>query len=348
MDLKLARYGVVALAGLLLAGCGGGGGGEKKEGAGTVLKGAGATLPQPAYEKWIKDYTSERPNVKISYEGVGSGAGVEQLLAGTVDFAATDVPLTDEQLAKFPVKPFHFPTLVGAVEPIYNLPGVTAKVKFSREALAAIFLGKIKTWNDARLKKDNPDLALPALPIKVMHRSGGSGTTYVLTAYLSEVSPEWKKTVGTGTTVKWPVGEEAADSKAVAEAVGKTPGMIAYVEANYAMKANLTMGAVQNLAGEFVSASFESLGAAVNAGTMTEDFRGSLVGATAKEAYPIASFTYLIVPGKYADMTKTKAMNYFLGWIYSQDGQKSVLDLDYGQFPPATLMKVQEQVDKVR
>ncbi len=338
----------LGLMALGLAGCGGTKTESKEAGAALVLRGAGATLPQPAYEKWIKDYTADRPNAKVTYEGVGSSAGVERLLAGTIDFAASDVALSDEQLAKFPEKPFHFPTLIGAVVPIYNVPGVTGQVKFSREALAAIFMGKIKSWGDARLKKDNPGVALPALPIKVIHRAGGSGTTYVLTAFLSEASEEWKKAIGTGATVKWPVGEEAADSAAVAEFVGKTEGAIGYVESNYAIKQKLTMGAVQNLAGEFVAASFESLGAAVDSGTMTEDFRGSLAKASAKNAYPLANFTYLIIRGKYADPAKTRAINIFLGWIYSPDGQKSVLELDYGQFPPATLQKVQFQVDKVR
>lgn len=334
---------------VLLTGCGS----SKTETSGAPktleLKGAGATFPEPAYSKWIDEYKKEHPGLKISYASVGSVAGVEQLAAGKVDFAASDVPLTDAEMAKIPVKVMHFPTLVGAVVPIYNLPDLKGDVNFSGDVLAGIFLGNIKTWSDPALKRINANVDLPSTPIQVVHRSAGSGTTFVLTDYLVKTSKVWKDKMGEGPTMKWPVGDEAASNEAVAEAVAKTPGSFGYVELNFAVRNKLAFGAVKNQAGEFQKATFESLGAATDSvTTMPADFRAMATNSATKHAYPLANFTFLIVPAKFEDAEKRDALKKFLGWVYDKDaGQKSALALEYNILPLPIRDNARAQVDRI-
>ena len=339
----LLKQALIPLLAVLLAACG-----SDKPSGPVQLKGAGATFPQPAYSKWIKEYTQDRSTVKIAYEPVGSAAGVEQLAAGQVDFAGSDMPLTDDQLAKFKTKPFHFPTLVGAVVPIYNVNGISTELNFNADVLAGIYLGKIKSWSDPAIKKINPDVALTSTPIKVIHRAEGSGTTHLLTDYLAKSSPAWKAAVGEGTSVKWPVGEALPSNEAVAEAVKKTPGAIGYVELNYAIQQKIAHGKVQNSSGKFMQANFESLGSALDTEQNTPaDLRIIATNASGPNAYPIASYTYLLVPQKFDEVPKRDAMKRFLEWVFT-DGQKSALSLDYNVLTPNILEKVRVRVDRIQ
>ena len=337
--------GLAAAAVLLtLTGCGSAA--SKVPSGPVVLKGAGATAPYLAYSKWFEAYKSEEPNVEVQYQPTGSGEGIRQLEAGAVNFAASDIPLTDEQMAKFTVKPLHFPTLIGAIVPVYNITGVR-DLKFTVEALAGIFSGKIKSWNDPALAKANPGVNLPSRHIVVVHRGDASGSTYVFTDFLSKVSDQWKKDIGQGETVNWPDGEAGNGSEALAELVKKTPNSIGYVELNYAVKQNLTYGAVKNAAGKFQKPDLEALGAAVDtAQNMTKDFRMSIVNASAPGAYPICTLTWLIVPRQTGSPAKQQAMKRFLRWAYG-DGQKLAMQMEYGVLQPPLLDRVREQVGDI-
>jgi phosphate transport system substrate-binding protein len=336
-----SRY-YLPIALLLLTGC------QSSAPTGPVLlKGSGASFPQRAYAKWIGDYVAERSRlVKIEYTPNGSVQGVEDLIAGKVDFAGSDLPLTDEQMTRFAQKPLHFPAFLGAVVPVFNVPGVT-RLNFSATVLAGLFSGRITTWNDPAIAALNPEATLPALAVKTVHRGDGSGSTYLLTSYLSQ-NKTWKEKFGQGMTVKWPGGTSVSGSEAMADAVAKTPGSLGYVELNYANQKELSHGAVQNAAGKFQRATFESVGAAIDEKALGEDFRGRAITASSEKAYPIASLTYLIVPSTFGEnAAKAKQMRFFLEWIYTLDGQKAVNSLDYDLLDNEVVQEIGRQVIKI-
>lgn len=299
------------------------------------ITGAGATFPFPIYSKWFAEYNKLHPNVEINYQSVGSGAGIKQLSDQTVFFGASDGPMTDDQLmAAGGGKILHFPTVLGGVVPIYNIPGVTAELKFTGPVLANIFLGKITKWNDPELVKLNPDAKLPGADITVVHRSEGSGTTYILMDYLAKVAPEWKKTVGVATSVKWPTGVGGKGSEGVSGLVQQTPGAIGYVELIYAVQNKINYGSVQNLNGKFVKASNDTVTAAAAGAVkqMPADFRVSITNAPGDTAYPISSFTWLLFYENPKDKAQSKIMVDFLKWAIT-DGQKFAPDLGYAPLP---------------
>jgi phosphate transport system substrate-binding protein len=298
----------------------------------TSLNGAGATFPYPIYSKWFNEYHKAHPEIQINYQSIGSGGGIRQLTAGTVDFGASDGPMTDAQLAEARRKVHHLPTVLGAVVPAYNVPGVKTDLKFSGKVLADIFMGKITTWNDAAIAKLNPGVSLPGTPIIVAHRSDGSGTTYIWTDFLCKVSPDWKGGPGNGTSVKWPVGLGAKGNEGVAGLVRQMEGAIGYVELIYALQNKIDFGVVQNAAGNFVKASLDSTTAAAASAKMPPDFRVSITNAPGKEAYPIASFTWLLIPAQWQNASKGKIMVDFLNWMLDQ-GQGMTSSLDYAPLP---------------
>jgi len=314
----------------------------------TNLNGAGATFPNPIYSKWFSEYHNLHKDIQINYQSIGSGGGIRQLQSGTVDFGATDGPMSDEQLSKTPFKVFHIPTVLGAAVPTYNIPGVSAELKFSPDVLADIFLGKITKWNDARLAKANPDVKLPDADIIVVHRSDGSGTTYIWTDYLSKVSPEWAEKVKKGTSVNWPVGVGGQGNEGVAGQVKQTPGSIGYVELIYAISNNMSYGSVQNSAAQFVKASLASVtAAAASVKDMPDDFRVSITNAPGKEAYPISSFTWLLVPVEWKDAAKQKAFVDFLNWMVDK-GQGMTEALAYAPLPKAVAQKVKARIREIK
>jgi phosphate transport system substrate-binding protein len=298
----------------------------------TNLNGAGATFPYPMYSKWFNEYHNLLPNIQINYQSIGSGGGIRQVMAGTVDFGATDGPMTDEQLQEAKVKVLHVPTVLGAVVPAYNIPGVSAELKFTPELLAGIFLGKITNWNDPAIAKVNPGVKFPDKSITVVHRSDGSGTSYVWTDYLSKVSPEWQGSVGKGTSVKWPVGLGGKGNEGVAGNVRQLPGSIGYVELIYAVQNKILYGDVQNSSKNFIRASLASTTAAAAGVKMPADFRVSITNPAAKDAYPIASFTWLLIPTNPADANKGKILKDFLFWMLDK-GQTMTEALTYAPLP---------------
>ncbi|HEX8985659.1 MAG TPA: phosphate ABC transporter substrate-binding protein PstS [Bryobacteraceae bacterium] len=306
----------------------------------TLVNGAGATFPYPLYSKWFDEYHKAHPNVQINYQSIGSGGGIRQLEAGTVDFGASDQPMTDDQLKKHNGRVLHFPTVLGAVVATYNVPGVAGDLSFTPEALAGIFLGRVTSWNDPLIAKANPGVKLPSAAIVVVHRSDGSGTTFIWTDYLSKVSPDWKSKVGSGTSVSWPTGLGAKGNEGVAGLVKQTPNSVGYVELIYAIQNKMTYGRVKNAAGAFVKPSLESVTAAAagNAAKIPEDFRVSITDAPGKQAYPVASFTWLLVPDRIADAGKKTAIVEFLRWMLGP-GQKSTAALFYAPLPQAVVAK---------
>ena len=307
----------------------------------TSLNGAGATFPYPIYSKWFSEYHKAHPDVEVNYQSIGSGGGIAQVQAGTVDFGASDGPMSDEQLAKAKVKVFHLPTVLGAVVPAYNIPGVKAELKFTPEALAGIYLGKITKWNDKAIAAANPGVSLPEKDIVVVHRSDGSGTTYIFTDYLSKISPEWKSGVGKGTSVRWPVGLGGKGNEGVAGLVRQMEGAIGYVELIYALQNNISYGAVKNAAGAFVKASLESTtAAAASMKDMPADFRVSITNAPGKDAYPICSFTWLLVPVQWKDQHKKDIFVDFLSWMVTK-GQDYTESLKYARLPQQVVTKEQ-------
>ncbi len=308
-----------------------------------TLNAAGATFPYPIYSKWFNEYHKLHPNVTINYQSIGSGGGIRQLSAGTVDFGASDMPLKDDLLQKLNLHITQFPTVLGAIVPSYNIPGVKETLKFTPAALAGIYLGKITKWNDPEIRKSNPGVKLPAKDITVVHRSDGSGTTFVWTDYLSKVSPEWKSKVGSNTSVQWPVGLGGKGNEGVAGVVKQTPDAIGYVELIYALQNNMAYGLVQNSSGNFVKASLETAkeAAAGAASEMQKDVRVSITDPPGKGAYPICSFTYLLIPDHIADAAKRNAIKDFLHWMLT-DGQGMVESLDYGQLPES-VKQINEQ-----
>jgi phosphate transport system substrate-binding protein len=313
----------------------------------TQLNGAGATFPYPMYSKWFSEYNKLHPDVQVNYQSIGSGGGIRQVLNGTVDFGASDGPMTDEQLKEAKFKILHIPTVLGADVPAYNLPGVNAEIKFTPEALAGIFLGKIEKWNDSAITQANPGIKFPDKSIIVIHRSDGSGTTYIFTDYLSKVSKEWEGTVGKGTSVKWPVGLGGKGNEGVAGQIRQLDGAIGYVELIYAVENKITYGSVKNAAGNFVKASLDSVTeAAASAQQMPADFRVSITNAPGKTAYPISSFTWLLIPEHAQDPKKGKIIADFLEWMVT-DGQKMTAQLSYAPLPVNVADKVKAAIKQV-
>jgi len=298
------------------------------------INGAGATFPYPIYSKWFDEYNKLHPNVQINYQSQGSGAGIRQVTEQTVFFGATDGPMTNEQLQAAPGRILHFPTVLGADVPVYNVPGLSAELRFTGPVLANIFLGRITKWNDAEIAKVNPGVSLPNRDIVVVHRSDGSGTTYIWVDYLAKVSPEWKAKAGVATSVNWPTGVGGKGNEGVAGLVTQTPGAIGYVELIYAIQNKIAYGPVQNMAGEFVKASEQSVTAAAAsaAGKMPPDFRVSITNAEGKGAYPVSSFTWLLLYENPKDKAQGKIMADFLKWALT-DGQKFAGPLGYAPLP---------------
>jgi phosphate transport system substrate-binding protein len=313
----------------------------------TKLNAAGATFPYPIYSKWFNQYHQEHPDIEINYQSIGSGGGIRQVTAGTVDFGASDGPMSDEQLASAKVKIIHLPTVLGAVVPAYNIPGFKGELKFTPEVIAGIYLGKITSWNDPAIAKINPGVSLPNQGIIVVHRSDGSGTTYIFTDYLSKVSNEWRDSVGKGTSVKWPTGLGAKGNEGVAGMVRQMEGAFGYVELIYALQNNISFGPVKNAGGSFVKASLESTtAAAASVKTMPADFRVSITNPPGKDAYPIASFTWLLVPADWKDKNKEKIIVEFLNWMLDQ-GQAMTADLNYAPLPDAVKQKEREAIKTI-
>ncbi|MGB8889127.1 MAG: phosphate ABC transporter substrate-binding protein PstS [Candidatus Korobacteraceae bacterium] len=304
----------------------------------TTLNGAGATFPYPIYSKWFNEYHNLHSNIQINYQSIGSGGGIRQVQAGTVDFGASDGPMSDEQIAQSKVKVLHVPTVLGAVVPAYNIPGVSAELKFTPDVLADIYLGKITKWNDGRITKINPGVNFPDQNITVVHRSDGSGTTYIFTDYLSKISSDWKNNVGKGTSVKWPVGIGGKGNEGVAGSVRQLPGSIGYIELIYALQNKIPFGVMQNSSHNFIKASLESTTAAAEGVKMPADFRVSITNPPGKNAYPIASFTWLLIPTHPADANKGKILKDFLFWMLDQ-GQTMVEALSYAPLPKDVVTK---------
>ena len=317
------------------------------------ITGAGATFPYPMYSKWFDEYHKKNLNLQINYQSIGSGGGIKQVTEGTVDFGATDGPMNDEQLKTYQDKRgsaiLHFPTVLGAVVPTYNIPGVTATLNFTPEALAGIYLGKVTKWNDPLIADANKGVNLPANDILVVHRAESSGTTYVWTDYLSKVSEEWKTKVGKATAVKWPVGLGGQGNEGVTGTVKNTPNSIGYVELIYAESNKIPHGNVKNAAGVFVKASLAGVTAAAAgaAKEMPDDFRVSITNAPGKDAYPISSFTWLLIPSKFADASKRDALKGFVTWMLA-DGQNYVEALSYAKLPKEVVAKEKKALANIQ
>jgi phosphate transport system substrate-binding protein len=338
------NVGAVALAATLLAACGGDGGetpGEMAAGGGDgstiTLTGAGATFPYPIYSTWFSAYNRQNP-VRVNYQSIGSGGGIRQLTEGTVDFGASDAPMNDEELEQAPGT-LHLPTVTGAVAVTYNLPDVAQPIRLSGDVLARIFLGEIDRWNSPELQALNPGVQLPDRPILVVHRSDGSGTTYVFTEYLSDVSPVWDDRVGTGKSVNWPSGLGGKGNEGVAGQVRQTEGAVGYVEQVYAEQTNMPMAAIQNAAGQFVQPSLDATGAAAQGVAETleanTDFRVSIINPPGQSVYPIAAWTYLLVPGNMAECTKARALVELGLWMYSDEADAMARELGFSPLPEA-------------
>ena len=318
--------------------------------SGTVLlNSAGATFPYPIYSKWFDVYHTAHPNIQINYQSIGSGGGIRQLMAGTVDFGASDMPLNDQTLAQFKYKVLQFPTVLGAVVPTYNVPGVTAELKFTPEALADIYLGKVTKWNDPEIAGANPGVKLPSDDIVVVHRSDGSGTTFVWTDYLSKVSGDWKSKVGSNTSVNWPVGLGGKGNEGVAGLVQQTPDALGYVELIYALQNHMSFGTVKNSAGNFVKASLATVSEAASGAAvkMEKDIRISITDAPGANTYPICSFTYLLIPQSISDATKRDTIKGFLKWMLTT-GQTMVEALNYAQLPKAVVKIEMKQISEIQ
>jgi phosphate transport system substrate-binding protein len=350
-----SRYIAFTLAAVLLTACGGGTSQPVTANNGSTptpaaqINGAGATFPNPIYSKWFAEYNRLHPDIRINYQSIGSGGGIQQITNQTVFFGATDGPMNEEQLKAAPGAIMHFPTVLGAVVPVYNIPGVNDELKFTGPVLADIYLGKIKKWNDPAIAKINAGLKLPATDITVVHRSDGSGTTYIFVDYLSKTSPEFKSTVGVNTSVKWPAGVGGKGNEGVAGLVTQTPGSIGYVELIYALQNKIAFGSVQNAAGEFVKGSVDSVtkAAASAAPTMPADFRMSITNASGPGAYPVSSFTWLLLYEDPKDKASAKAMVDFMHWALT-DGQKYCADLGYAPLPANVVMLEQAALDRIK
>jgi phosphate transport system substrate-binding protein len=307
------------------------------------LNGAGATFPYPVYSKWFSEYKQSNPSVQINYQSIGSGGGIQQVTSGTVDFGASDVTMTDDQIAKAKVKVMAIPTVLGAVVPVYNVPGVNKDLNFSGDVIADIYLGKISKWNDGRIVKDNPGVSLPDKPILPVYRSEGSGTSFIFTDFLSKVSADFKSQVGAGAAVKWPTGIGQKGNEGVAGMVRQSPYSFGYVELIYAEQNKMSFGSVKNAAGKYVKASTGGVTAAAAAAakSMPADYRVSITNAAGPDSYPISSFTWLLIPTQSTDATKTKALVGFLTWMLDH-GEAEAASLSYAPLPK----QVQDMVRK--
>lgn len=315
----------------------------------TLINGAGATFPAPLYQKWFQQYRSVNSGVQINYQAMGSGGGIKQVTQGTVDFGATDGPMSDQQIGKANIKVLHFPTVLGAVVPIYNIPGLKEEINFTPAALAGIYLGTVTKWNHPEIAKVNPQLKLPNEDIIILHRSDGSGTTYCFTDYLSKISAEWNSQVGKNTSVYWPVGLGAKGNDGISGLIRQLPYSIGYVELLYAANNKMSYGRVQNAAGKFMKADLASVTAAAAsvAQSMPEDFRVSITNAPGETAYPISTFTWLLIPKAMADSTKKAAILDFLKWMLAE-GQESAEPLQYAKLPKEVVEKERKSIALIR
>ena len=357
MRATTSRLGALALCAVLAAACGGGErrpvtadnpGGGSGAGQTITVNGAGATFPYPIYSKWFSEYNKLHPTVQINYQSIGSGGGIRQLMAQTVFFGATDQPMTDDMLAKAPGAVLHFPTVLGAVVPIYNLEGAGTQLKFTGPLLADIFLGKVTRWNDPAIAKINPGFKGTG-NITVVHRSDGSGTTFVWADYLGKVSSEWKQKVGVNSALDWPAGVGGKGNEGVAGLVKQTPGSIGYVELVYALQNKISYGAVQNRAGEFVNPEVTSVTAAASGAleAMPKDFRVSITDAPGQGAYPISSFTWILLFEDPKDKAQAKVMVDFMKWALG-DGQALAGDLGYARLPADLARQELEQLNRIK
>ncbi len=305
------------------------------------INGAGATFPYPIYSKWFSEYNKLHPDIQINYQSIGSGGGIRQLTNQTVFFGATDGPMTNEQIQAAGARVLHLPTVLGAVVPIYEVPGLSAELKFSGPLLADIFLGKVTKWNDAAIAAENPGVSLPAADVTVVHRSDGSGTSYIWCDFLAKSSPEWSKRVGVATSVNWPVGVGGKGNEGVAGLVKQTPNSIGYVELIYALQNKIPYGSVKNASGSYVRASIDSVTAAAAAteGKMPPDFRVSITNAPGKDVYPVSSFTWLLLYESAKDKARSQAMVDFVKWALT-DGQRFASELGYAPLP-ASVVKLE-------
>ncbi len=312
------------------------------------LTGAGATFPYPIYSKWVLEYTKTRPNVEINYQSIGSGGGIRQFMDRTVDFGATDGPMSDSQITAVRGNVLHVPTVLGAVVPVYTIPNVTQQLRFTPEVLAGIFLGQITRWNDSRIAAANPGVTLPNRDIIVVHRSDGSGTTFVWTDYLSKVNADWARRVGRGTSVNWPVGLGGRGNEGVASTVRRTPGAIGYVELVYAVQNRMPFGLVRNRAGSFVEATLGSTTAAAGGERWPADtdFRVSITDADEADAYPVASFTWILIPREMTNAANARALLEFLWWA-THEGQRFATELGYAPLPQPVVRLVEARLKAV-
>jgi phosphate transport system substrate-binding protein len=311
-----------------------------------MINGAGATFPYPIYSKWFDEYTKVDPSVRFNYQSIGSGGGQKQILAQTVDFGASDGPMTDDNLSKAPGKILHIPTVAGAVVITYNVEGNPA-LKLDADTIAGIFLGTIKKWNDPKIAATNSGVKLPDKDIVVVHRSDGSGTTFIFTDYVSKVSPEWKSKVGTNTSVSWPAGIGGKGNEGVSGQVKQTPGAIGYVELIYAIQNKMPYADIKNSAGEFVKPTLDSVTAALATANIPDDFRFSMTNAPGKDAYPIAGATWLLVYQQQKDATKGKKLVEFLKWALTK-GEAMAKDLDYASLPESVQQRVLKRIDEIK
>ena len=354
---RLLPIGALGLVAIVAMACGGsppkdgreGGAASASGGATLRINGAGATFPYPIYSKWFDEYGKRNPGVQINYQSIGSGGGIRQLTSETVFFGATDGPMTDEQLAAAPGRILHLPMVLGADVPVYNLPGTSAELKFTGPVLADIFLGKITKWNDPALAKINAGVTLPATDITVVHRSEGSGTTYIWADFLAKASPEWKGKVGVSTAINWPAGVGGKGNEGVSGLVSQTPGSIGYVELIYALQNKIAFGSVQNANGEFVKATTESVtaAAAATAGQMPADFRVSITNAAGAGAYPISSFTWLLLYEDPKDKAQSKAMVDFVKWALTE-GQQYASQLGYAPLPAEVMKQELAALERIK
>jgi phosphate transport system substrate-binding protein len=336
---------VITLAAFGMAGCGGPAGNAGGE---VRIQGAGATFPNPLYQKWFSEYNKANSNVKFDYQSIGSGGGIKQITERTVDFGGSDAPMKDDDLRKAPSEILHIPTILGADVITYNLPGVTTELKLTPEAVAGIFLGNIKKWDDPAIASNNPGVSLPASDISVIHRSDGSGTTFIFTEYLSKVSPEWQSKVGAGTSVQWPVGNGAKGNEGVTSQVKSTPNSIGYTELIYAEQNKLPVASIKNSAGEFVRPTLDSVtaAAAAAAGQMPDDLRVSITNPPGRDVYPMSSYTYLLVYKEQGDQAKGKALVDFLWWA-THEGERIARDMNYAPLPSQVVQKTEQKIRSI-
>lgn len=313
------------------------------------INGAGATFPNPIYSKWFIEYSQQHPGVKINYQPIGSGGGIRQVSDGTVDFGATDGPMSDQQIAESKTKTQHIPTVLGAVVPVYNIPGINKELNFSGDVIADIYLGRITKWNDARIAKDNPGANLPDKAILPVYRSDGSGTTYIFTDFLTKVSTEWASRVGKNTSVKWPTGIGQKGNEGVAGMVRQSPYSFGYVELIYALQNKMSFGTVKNAAGKFVLASTDGVTAAAAAAakTMPADYRVSITNAPGATSYPISSFTWLLIPTHSSDAAKQKVLADFLKWMLDH-GESEAASLSYAPLPKQVQDMVRKSITQIK